>query len=175
MTLIRWQPAREMTSLHTEMNRIFGSLFDSPTLVSARTVGTAPRRWIPAMDLVENDTQYVLRADLPGVSLDDVAIEIENDVLTISGERRSEREERYEGGYRRVERASGSFVRSVTLPTGVDAEKIEAAFADGVLEVAVPKPAQSRPHRVTITAAAPRTIDAAQDAPVETDDAPAVA
>jgi len=89
MTLIRWQPA----PLQTEMNRLFGSFFDSPTVVT--------RRFTPPMDLVENDAQYVLRADLPGLRPQDVKIEFDSDVLTISGERRSEHEST-EGGYRRV-------------------------------------------------------------------------
>ena len=146
MTLIRWQPA----PLQTEMNRLFGSLFDSPTL--------ATRHFSPPMDLVENETQYVLRADLPGLNAQDVKIEFDHDVLTISGERRSEQEVS-ENGYRRVERASGSFARSLTLPGGVDASKIEASFTDGVLELTVPKPEQSKPHRIAINASAPAAIE----------------
>ena len=152
MTLIRWQPA----PLQTEMNRLFGSFFDSPTL--------ATRRSIPPMDLVENDAHYVLRADLPGLRSEDVKIEFDNDVLTISGERRTE-SETSENGYRRVERASGSFSRSLTLPAGVDASKIEASFTDGVLEVTVPKPEQSKPHRVSISATAPSAIEGSQTEP----------
>ena len=142
MTLVRWQPA----PLQTEMNRLFGSLFDSPTL--------ATRRFSPPMDLVENESSYVLRADLPGLRAQDVKIEFDHDVLTISGERRSE-QEISENGYRRVERASGSFARSLTLPAGVDASKIEASFTDGVLELTVPKPEQSKPQRIAINATAP--------------------
>ena len=148
MTLIRWQPA----PLQTEMNRLFGSFFDSPTVVT--------RRFTPPMDLVENDAQYVLRADLPGLRPQDVKIEFDSDVLTISGERRSEHEST-EGGYRRVERATGSFLRSLTLPAGVDASKIEASFTDGVLEVTVPKPEQTKPHRVAIAATTAPSAEAA--------------
>jgi HSP20 family protein len=146
MTLIRWQPA----PLQTEMNRLFGSLFDSPTL--------ATRRFSPPMDLVENEASYVLRADLPGLRAQDVKIEFDHNVLTISGERRSE-QEISENGYRRVERASGSFARSLTLPAGVDASKIEASFTDGVLELTVPKPEQSKPHRIAINATAPSATE----------------
>ena len=96
-------------------------------------------RWIPAMDLVEGDDDLVLRADLPGMSEDDVNIEIKDGVLTISGERRAEHEEKGEG-FHRVERAFGRFSRSLSLPEGVDPEKVEAKFADGVLEVRVPTP-----------------------------------
>jgi HSP20 family protein len=156
MTLVRWEPARELHSLQHEMNRLFGSFFDSPT------VAPAARRWVPAMDLVETDSHYVLRADLPGLAKDDVKIELDDNVLTVSGERRSETEERSEGGYRRVERAYGSFRRSLTLPAGVDAEQIDADYADGVLEIRVPKPVEKVPHRVTIGDGAPRTIEASE-------------
>ena len=147
MTIVRWEPVRELSSLQHEMNRLFGSFFDTPAGVS--TVGGAQRRWIPAMDLVEGEDAYVLRADLPGLGDDDVKIELEENVLTISGERRSEHEERAEG-LRRVERAYGSFSRPLTLPSGIDADKIAAAFTDGVLEVRIPKPAERTPRRVQI-------------------------
>jgi HSP20 family protein len=149
MALIRWEPARELQSLQQEMNRLFGSVFDSPT--GAGNGGS--RRWIPAMDLVEEGDRYVLRADLPGLSENDVQVELEDNVLTISGERKSEREERKEGYYR-VERGSGRFSRSLTLPEGINPESIEAHFKNGVLEVRVPKPEERKPHRVTISVGA---------------------
>ncbi|MGH2832900.1 MAG: Hsp20/alpha crystallin family protein [Solirubrobacteraceae bacterium] len=156
MALVRWEPVRELNSLQQEVNRLFGSFFDSATNDASFT-----RRWIPAMDLVEQDEYYVLRADLPGLAEDDVNIELEDRVLTVSGERSSSTEQ-HQGGYRRVERASGSFSRSLTLPEGVDAEAIEASFEKGVLEVRIPKPEQPKPRRVTIKASSerPETIDA---------------
>jgi len=161
MALIRWEPARELQTLQHEVNRLFGSFFETPT--SAANGGTAPRRWIPAMDLVESGEQYVLRADLPGLTEDDVKIEFEDDVLTISGERRTEHEERSKE-YVRVERAFGSFSRSLSLPSGIDASAIQASFANGVLEVRIPKPEQRKPHRVTIGTGAPRTIEGSESA-----------
>jgi HSP20 family protein len=128
------------------MNRLFGTFFDSPT--GAGNGGA--RRWIPAMDLVEEKDHYVLRADLPGLSEQDVNVELEDNVLTISGERKSEHEERKEGFYR-VERASGTFARSLTLPQGVDHDSIQARFDKGVLEVRVPKPEEHKPRRVAIS------------------------
>jgi HSP20 family protein len=101
------------------------------------------------MDLVETADEYLLRADLPGLGSDDVKIELDDGVLTVSGERRTEGEQTA-GGYRRIERSSGSFSRSLTLPAGVDAEQIKASFTDGVLEVHIPRPEQRKPHRVTI-------------------------
>jgi HSP20 family protein len=146
MALIRWEPAREINSIQQEMNRLFGTFFDAPASDT-----TAARRWIPAMDLVEEDGHYVLRADLPGLAEDDVRVELDDRVLTISGERRSESEQRRDGYYR-VERASGSFSRSLTLPEGVDPDAIEASFEKGVLEVRIPKPEERKPRRVSIKA-----------------------
>src|SRR2546422_5619487 len=147
MALVRWERARELYWVQHELNRLFGTLFDSPTGAGRRG---ALRRWIPAIDLVEEGEQYVLRADLPGLSEDEVKVEVQDNVLTISGERKSEREQR-KGGYYRVERASGAFSRSLALPEGVDEDGIEAHFDKGVLEVRVPKPEQRKPRRVAIS------------------------
>jgi HSP20 family protein len=147
MALIRWEPVRELNTLQSEMNRLFNNLFDAP----APNGGTAGvRRWLPAMDLVETEDNFVLRADLPGLSEEDVNIELEDNVLTISGERKSEHEDRKEGFYR-VERASGSFSRSLTLPEGVNPESIKASFDRGVLEVSIPKPEERKPRKVAIS------------------------
>lgn len=149
MALIRYEPARGLGTIQNEMNRFFNSFFDTPTLAN----GAALRRWVPATDLVETDTDFVLRADLPGLSESDVNIELDDNVLTISGERKSEHEER-KTGYYRVERSFGSFRRTLTLPEGVDAESIRATFDKGVLEVTVPKPAQRTPQKVQISVGA---------------------
>ena len=146
MALIRWEPARELQTLQQEVNRLFGGVFDTPT----RTGNGGSRRWIPAMDLVEQGDHYVLRADLPGLSEEDVKVELEDNVLTIAGERKSEHEQREEGYYR-FERAFGHFSRSLTLPKGIDPEGIQAHFKNGVLEVRVPKPEARKPRRVAIS------------------------
>ena len=159
MALIRWEPVRELQTVQNEMNRLFNTFFDSPT--PSGNGGPRLRRWIPAMDVVEADDQYVLRADLPGMSESDVNVELDHNVLTISGERKSEHEQRNEGFYR-VERASGSFSRSLTLPEGVDADAIEASFDSGVLEVRIPKPEQPKPRKVQISVGGDaKTIDGA--------------
>ncbi len=145
MAIIRWEPARELQSVQSEINRLFNTLFESPT----PTGNGSTRRWIPAMDLVENENDFVLRADLPGVAEKDVKIELQDNVLTISGERKSEHEERREGYYR-LERSSGSFSRSLTLPEGIDPSGITASYNRGVLEIHVPKPVARKPHKVTI-------------------------
>ena len=159
MALIRWEPVRELSSIQNEMNRLFNTFFDTPTPSN----GASVRRWIPPMDLVETPEEFVLRADLPGLSEDDVNIELEDNVLTISGERKAEHEERKEGYYR-VERAHGSFQRSLTLPEGVDADAVRASFDKGVLEVRVPKPEARKPRKVAISVSggAPKTIEGSE-------------
>jgi HSP20 family protein len=149
MALIRWEPVRELNTIQSEMNRLFNTFFEPSTPGNGGTT-VAIRRWIPAMDLVESDDSFVLRADLPGLSEGDVNIELEDNILTISGERKAEHEERKEGYYR-VERASGSFSRSLTVPEGVDPEAVEAHFDNGVLEVRIPKPEQRKPRKVAIS------------------------
>jgi HSP20 family protein len=157
MALIRWEPTRELSSLQGEMNRLFNTFFEAGQ--GGNGTGMA-NRWIPPMDLVEEDEHYVLRADLPGVKEDDVNIELENNVLSVAGERKHESSDTGKGFYR-VERASGSFTRTLTLPDGVDAEAIAASFEDGVLELRIPKPEQRKPHRVRISAGGeqPKTIE----------------
>jgi HSP20 family protein len=155
MAIVRWEPLRELASIQNEMNRLFGTVFEP----SQPGNGAALRRWMPAMDLVETEDQFVLRADLPGLAEEDVSIEVEDNVLTVSGERKAEREQSKEG-YHRVERAFGAFSRSLTLPEGVDAESVAASFDRGVLEIRIPKPEQRKPRKISIGVGnAPTTID----------------
>ena len=156
MALVRWEPVRELQSIQQEMNRLFDTVFDAP----AASGGT--RRWIPPMDLVESDDHFVLRADLPGLDEGDVKIEVQDKVLTLSGERRFEHEAKKDGFYR-VERGSGSFSRSLTLPDGVDADGIAASFDRGVLEIRIPKPEERKPRRVEIAVGdAPKAIEGSE-------------
>src|SRR3954469_2891115 len=140
MALVRWEPVRELNSLQTEMNRLFNTFFDTP---AANGNGTLSR-WVPAMDLVGTGHYFVLKAGLPGLGTGHVNIEVEDGVLTVSGERKIEHETKKEGFYR-LERASGRFRRSLTLPEGVDPEQIAANFEKGVLEIRIPKPEQRKP------------------------------
>jgi HSP20 family protein len=107
------------------------------------------RRWVPPLDLWEAASNYVLKADLPGVAEQDVSIEVQDGTLTISGERRAEERSDAAGWYR-YERPFGSFSRTLTLPDGVDPEGIAAEFENGVLEVRIPKPEERKPRRVQI-------------------------
>ena len=145
MTIVRWEPLRELGTLQSEMNRLFNTVFDGPA-----PSGATMRRWMPPMDLVESGEDFVLRADLPGMSEEDVKIELEDSTLTISGERKAEHEQR-EKGWHRIERSFGRFSRSLTLPDGVDPDRIEASFNHGVLDVRIPKPEQRKPRRIAIS------------------------
>jgi HSP20 family protein len=127
-----------------EVDRLFDAFFG--------TDRDQARRWVPPVDLVEAEDHFVLKADLPGLSEDDVSIEVQDGTLTISGERNDEHESRERGWYR-IERSFGSFRRSLTLPDGVDAEAISAQFDRGVLEVRIPKPEQRKPRRIEISGA----------------------
>jgi HSP20 family protein len=155
MAIVRWEPLREFSTLQNEMNRLFNTVFDTP----APAGNGGMRRWMPAMDLVESGDHFVLRADLPGLSEEDVNIEVEDRVLTISGERKAEHEVNKDG-YHRIERAFGAFSRSLTLPEGIDAEAVQASFDRGVLEVRIPKPEERKPRKITIGAGAPKTLEA---------------
>ena len=145
MSVVRWEPLTLPTLLH--------SVLDVPS----PSRSGALRRWMPAMDLVETEDHFVLRADLPGLSEDDIKIELEDRTLTVSGERKAEHESTADGRYR-VERAFGSFSRSLTLPQGVDGEAVTASFDRGVLEVSIPKPEARKPRRIEIGAT--KTIEA---------------
>jgi HSP20 family protein len=127
-----------------EVDRLFDAFFGADR-------ESAGRRWIPPMDLVEAEDHFVLKADLPGLSEADVSIEVQDGTLTISGERKTEHEA-HERGWYRVERSFGSFSRSLTLPDGIDAERIDAEFDRGVLEIRIPKPEERKPRRVEIKA-----------------------
>lgn len=123
-----------------EFSRLFNTLFEP---------ANGSQRWTPPMDLVEADEHFVLKADLPGLGEGDVSIEVQDNVLTIAGERRAEHE-RTERGWYRIERSFGRFSRSLTLPEGVNADGVSASFDKGVLEVRVPKPEQKKPKRIEI-------------------------
>jgi HSP20 family protein len=158
MAIVRWEPLREFSTLQNEMNRLFNTVFDTPAPAGN---GGSLRRWMPPMDLVESGDHFVLKADLPGLSEEDVNIEVEDRVLTISGERKAEHEVNKDG-YHRIERAFGSFSRSLTLPEGVDPEAVQATFDRGVLEVRIPKPEERKPRKISIAAnsGGPKTLEA---------------
>ena len=142
----------------SEVNRLFNTLL-------APESGRA-QRWTPAMDLVEGEDHYTLRADLPGMDEKNVSIEINDNVLTVSGERRDEQEESRQG-WHRVERSFGRFTRSLTLPEGIDPEAVTAAFEKGVLSITVPKPEERKPRRVQISVGGADSARGGEQAAVE--------
>lgn len=145
-TLIRWQPVRELSSLRERMDRLFdeargGGWFGEEGLASGV--------WIPPVDVFETNDSVVLKADLPEVNQDEVDISVQNNTLTIRGERKAEKEVKEKNFYR-MERSYGSFSRSFSLPPTVDADRIEASFSNGVLTMTLPKREQSKPKQIKV-------------------------
>ena len=146
MTLVRWDPLSELETFSDRLNRM---LSDNPTRArQSDTYGA----WVPPVDIVHKAENLVIRAELPGLRLEDIDVRIENGVLTLQGERKREESFNENDAYR-LERNYGAFIRSFTLPTTVDASKIAATYRDGVLEVVVPKSETAKPKKVAIKAA----------------------
>jgi HSP20 family protein len=157
MNIIKYDPFREMRSLQDEVNRLFASSF------SRNDDGDLMRgAWSPQVDIFENKDQIVLEAELAGMRPEDVNISIENNVLTIHGERKFEKKDEQDN-FHRVERSYGSFTRSFTLPPTVAAENANAEFENGVLRLTLAKREEAKPRRIEIKAAGgqaqPRTIE----------------
>jgi HSP20 family protein len=148
MNLIRWNVLPEMSILQRQMNR----LFDEATQ-NWNGDANAPNGWSPETDIYETETDLVLQADLPGFSAKDLDIVVENNVLTIRGERQFEAKVQPEGLHR-MERSYGKFSRSFTLPASVNAQKIQANYKNGVLTVTLAKAEHARPKRIQIAATA---------------------
>jgi HSP20 family protein len=136
-----------LRSLQEEVNRVFESVFPSSMREEDESMSAV---WSPRMDLTESDENYHLLVDLPGISKKDVTISVEDNRLTIRGERRDESREESENMVR-MERTFGSFYRSVRLPKSVNEDKIKATFTNGVLSVDIPKTEKSKPKRITIS------------------------
>jgi len=146
MAIIRWDPFREMTQVQNQLNRLVDQVW-----------GGRQESWLPAVDVFDTKDAVVLKAELAGMDPDDIQIEVEDNVLTIKGERRFE-EKVDEGRYYRVERRFGSFQRSLALPQGVKADEIGASYDDGILTVSVPKVEEERPKRIEVKAK--KTVEA---------------
>ncbi len=142
-----YEPYSTIRRLQDEMNRAFGGT--APDADDNST--SAVSHWVPAVDIHEEQERYVISADVPGVDPASIDVSMEHGVLTISGERRSERSEERAGGARRVERLSGNFYRRFALPDSVDAEHVEARSVNGVLEVVIPKKVQLQPKKVKVS------------------------
>jgi HSP20 family protein len=153
MSLVRWNPVRDlatfpsgMLNVQGEINRMFDSFFNGGTLEGNSLM---PATWSPAVDLSERDNEYVLKVELPGVSKDDVKLTLQDNVLTVRGEKKQEKETK-RSNYSRVERSYGAFQRSFTLPTTVEEGKIEAIYKDGILTVNLPKAEQAKRMEIEV-------------------------
>ena len=146
-TLTRWDPFKDMKELQDRI----GSLFSlTPFRRSDGTEETMTvAEWSPLVDIVEDDKEYLIKAELPEVKRENVKVTVENGVLTITGERNYEKEEK-DKKYHRIERAYGSFVRSFTVPDDADASKVTADFKDGVLKVHLAKDEKARPRAIEV-------------------------
>lgn len=150
MALVKWNrdvtdPFRELDRIHDEINRIF----DFPRF--SGTEGIFDRAVSPALDVMENSDNYVVRCDLPGVDQKNLEVSVEGDVLTIKGEKKYEKREK-DARYYRNELWEGSFQRTLSLPAGVDSDKVDAELKDGVLTITLPKKEEHKPKQITVKA-----------------------
>ena len=145
--LTPWNPVREMEDLQSRLAKVFG-------LAPARTGNGTEElmtvtEWTPSVDITEDDKEWLVKADLPDMKKEEVKVTVENGVLTISGERKLEKEEKNKK-YHRIERAYGAFARSFSVPDGTDCAKVNADFKDGVLKVHLPKSETAKPKTLEI-------------------------
>jgi HSP20 family protein len=143
MSLVRWDPFREVTELSRHLNRLFGSI-EAPEQAQRQ-----PSDWLPAVDIKESPEEYAIKFEVPGMKKEEIQVGVENGILTVRGERKQEKEER---GLRfhRVERSYGMFARSFQLPGLVDTTKVAAEYKDGLLNVRIPKSEPSKPKPVEV-------------------------
>jgi HSP20 family protein len=153
-TLSRFEPFRGVSSLQDQINRVFNDVFERAGDESSLT------SWAPAVDILETQHELIVQADLPDVNPNDLDIRVENNILTIRGERKFEKKVS-EDKYLRVERAFGSFSRSFSLANTVNAEAIKADYQNGVLTLAIPKREEAKPKQIKVNVAAPATVASA--------------
>ncbi len=146
MSIMRWRPRGDVYSARNEISRLFDNFF---TGWPEPRKGLLEGEWTPSVDVAETDGEITVTAELPGVKQEEVDITIADDVLTLKGEKKEEKEVK-EKDYHRIERSYGSFQRSVRLPTGVKADKAKAAYKDGILTITVPKAEEAKPKQIKI-------------------------
>jgi HSP20 family protein len=152
--LSRWEPSRGATTLQEQFNRLFSDAFERTSEESNLT------SWAPAVDIYETEHELVVKADVPDVDPKDLDIRVENNILTIRGERKFEKKVD-ENNYLRVERAYGSFTRSFSLANTVNAEAIKADYQNGVLTLSIPKREEAKPKQIKVNVGAPAVAAAA--------------
>lgn len=147
MSLIRWNSARgtELWNVQREINRLFDGFLQG----GAKDEDFGLSLWTPAVDIAEQEDDYVVKVELPGMSKDDVKITLESNILTIRGEKKQEKDLKEEN-YHRIERSYGSFQRSFTLPTTVKSDKIDASYKDGILTITLPKMEEAKPKQIEV-------------------------
>ena len=145
MAIVRWEPFRDLLSLQERMNRLFDESYRGRQGAEDWAAGN----WAPAVDIYEQNGNIVLQAELPGMDPKDVDVRVENNVLTLRGQRKLEESVKQEN-YHRVERSYGSFTRSFTLPNVIDTEKIQASYKDGVLRLTLPTREEAKPKQIAI-------------------------
>ena len=164
MSIVRYDPFRDLRSLQEEVNRLFST--NLTRSFGDESIGRGA--WSPSVDIYENKEQIVLEAELPGMKQEDFDLSVENNVITLRGERRFEKTDDSDN-YHRVERSYGSFTRSFTLPQSVSAEGAKAEYNNGVLRVTLPKREEAKSRRIEVIGAeggimAPKTIEAKAEA-----------
>ena len=152
--LTRFEPFRELSSLQDRINRVFRESY-SP---EGRDESLTTSSYAPAVDVYEDEHNVTLKIEVPGIDDKDIDVQLENNTLTVHGERKIEKEEKEEN-YRRVERQYGSFTRTFTLPTTVDSEKVSATYDKGVLKIALPKKAEAKPKQIKVTVGTEKATD----------------
>jgi HSP20 family protein len=146
MAITRWRPFRDVVSIQDEVNKLFDDFFGNRPARIEWTEGV----WNPSVDVTEDKDSLVVKAEMPGMSKDDVKVSVQDNVLTLKGEKKQEKEEK-DKNYHRVERSYGSFCRSFQLPTSVKADKIKANYKDGVLSITLPKTEEVKPKEIPIS------------------------
>jgi HSP20 family protein len=153
MSLIRWIPSRELATFPSELfdvQREIKGLFDSLSCTGSADDYAPPAPvWSPAVDITESDAAFVVKMELPGVAKEDVRVTLEQNVLTVKGEKKQEKESKA-SDYHRVERSYGTFQRCFTLPSTVKADRVDASFRDGILNITLPKAEESRPKEIEV-------------------------
>ncbi len=145
MAIVRWDPFRDLISIQERMNKLFDETLSRTRGEESAVAST----WAPAVDIYETGENIVMKAELPGLTREDIDIHLQNNLLTLRGERKFERDVKQES-YLRVERAYGAFQRTFTLPVEIQQDEIRAAFKDGVLELILPKAQRPRPTQIKI-------------------------
>ena len=152
--LTRWDPYRELNTLQDRMNRLFNASFSN----EGRDESLATSGFAPAVDVYEDEHNVTLKIEVPGIDEKDIDVRVENNILTVHGERKIEKEE----NYRRIERQYGSFTRTFTLPNTVDTESASANYDKGVLKVTLAKKAEAKPKQIKVNVGGEKTLEAKQ-------------